>query len=51
MNLIHGTSRKIKILKHYYFFMEMQSLENRIYKLNDLSNLNLNYLIVAYRKL
>ena len=25
------------------------SLENRIYKLNDLSKLNLNYLIVAYK--
>ena len=32
-----------------FFHGNAGSLENRIYKLNDLSNLNLNYLIVAYR--
>ena len=32
-----------------FFHGNAGSLENRIYKLNDLSKLNLNYLIVAYR--
>tara|TARA_B100002051_G_scaffold101123_1_gene96681 strand:+ start:37 stop:846 length:810 start_codon:yes stop_codon:yes gene_type:complete len=32
-----------------FFHGNAGSLENRIYKLNDLSNLDLNYLIVAYR--
>ena len=32
-----------------FFHGNAGSLENRIYKLNDLSRLNLNYLIVAYR--
>ena len=32
-----------------FFHGNAGNLENRIYKLNDLSKLNLNYLIVAYR--
>ena len=32
-----------------FFHGNAGSLENRIYKLNDLSKLDLNYLIVAYR--
>ena len=32
-----------------FFHGNAGSLENRIYKLNELSKLNLNYLIVAYR--
>ena len=32
-----------------FFHGNAGSLENRIYKLNDLSKLNLNYLLVAYR--
>ena len=32
-----------------FFHGNAGSLENRIYKLNDLSKLNLNYLIIAYR--
>ena len=32
-----------------YFHGNAGKLENRIYKLNDLSKLNINYLIIAYR--
>ena len=36
--------------KQYCFFHgNAGSLENRIYKLNHLGDLNINYLIVAYR--
>ena len=42
--------KKNKSLKTLLFFHgNAGSLENRIYKLNDLSKLDLNYLIVAYR--
>ncbi len=42
--------KKNKNFKTLLFFHgNAGSLDNRIYKLNDLSKLNLNYLIVAYR--
>ena len=50
INLFRGILKKIQNLKPYYSFMEMQ--ENLIIEfinLNELSKLNINYLIIAYR--
>ena len=49
-HLISWYFKKNESFKTLLFFHgNAGSLENRIYKLNDLSKLNLNYLIVAYR--
>ncbi len=43
----HSKNKKFKTL--LFFHGNAGNLQNRIYKLNDLSKLNLNYLIIAYR--